>query len=90
MKIRGTGFAGVSNGSWIPREIISCRKTALAHENRDAERGFMVWTILVVGLTLALIVIGQISNGLLHLLLAGATLILVIQIFSGDGTVPWR
>jgi hypothetical protein len=38
MKIRGTGFAGVNNGSWIPMEIISCGKTALAHENRDAER----------------------------------------------------
>ena len=51
----------------------------------------MLWTILVIGLTLALIVIGQMGGGLIHLLLAGATLILVIQLFSlficGDETM---
>ena len=41
-----------------------------------------MWTILVTGLMLALIVIGQMGGGLIHLLLAGATLILVIQHFS--------
>jgi hypothetical protein len=51
----------------------------------------MLWTILVIGLTLALIVIGQMGGGLIHLLLAGAMLILVIQPFSplfhGDETM---
>jgi len=51
----------------------------------------MIWTILVTGLTLALIVIGQMGGGLIHLLLAGATLIFVIQLFSllflGDETM---
>jgi hypothetical protein len=42
----------------------------------------MMWTILVTGLTLALIVIGKMGGGLIHLLLARATLILVIQLFS--------
>ncbi len=35
----------------------------------------MLWTILVIGLTLALIVIGRMGGGLIHPLLAGATLI---------------
>jgi len=51
----------------------------------------MLWTILVIWLTLALIVIGQMGGGLIHLLLAGAALILVIQLFSllfhGDETM---
>jgi hypothetical protein len=51
----------------------------------------MLWTILVIGLTLALIVIGQMGGGLIHLLLTGAILILVIQLFSllfqGDETM---
>jgi len=42
----------------------------------------MLWTILVIGLTLALIIIGQIEDGFIHLLLAVATVILVIQLFS--------
>jgi hypothetical protein len=50
-----------------------------------------MWTILVAGLTMALIVIGKMRDGLIHLLLAGATLILVIQLFSllfpGDETM---
>jgi len=44
----------------------------------------MLWTILVIALTLALIVIGQLGGTLIHLLLAVATLILVIQLFSED------
>jgi len=51
----------------------------------------MLWTILVIELTLVLIVIGRVESGLIHLLLAVATVILVIQLFShlfpGDGTV---
>jgi hypothetical protein len=51
----------------------------------------MIWTILVIGLTLTLFFIGQIGDGLIHLLLAGAMLILVIQLFplllSGDETM---
>jgi hypothetical protein len=51
----------------------------------------MLWTILFIGLTLALIVIGQTGGGLIHPLLAGATLILVVQLFSmlfpGDETM---
>ena len=51
----------------------------------------MIWAILVTGLTLALIVIRQMGGGLIHLLLARATLILVIQLFSllfpGDETM---
>jgi hypothetical protein len=54
----------------------------------------MMWTILVTGLTLALIVIGQMGGVLIHLLLAGAMLILVIQLFSllspGDETLILR
>ena len=50
-----------------------------------------LWTILFIGLTLALIVIGQMGGGLIHQLLAGATLILVVQLFSllfpGDETM---
>jgi hypothetical protein len=50
-----------------------------------------MWTILVTGLMLALIVIGQMGGGLIHLLLAGATLILGIRLFpllfSGDETM---
>lgn len=42
----------------------------------------MLWTILVIALTLALIVIGQMGGTLIHLLLAVATLVLVIQLFS--------
>jgi hypothetical protein len=42
----------------------------------------MLWTILVIGLTSAVIVIGQLGGGLIHLLLAGATLILIIQLLS--------
>jgi hypothetical protein len=42
----------------------------------------MLWTILVIGLTLTVIVIGQIGGDLFHLLLAVATLILIIQLFS--------
>ena len=40
----------------------------------------MIWTILVTGITLSLIVIGQIDSGLIHLLPIAATLILVIRI----------
>jgi hypothetical protein len=51
----------------------------------------MIWIILVTGITLALIVIGQIDSGLIHLLPIAATLILVIQHFSmlfpGDETM---
>jgi hypothetical protein len=51
----------------------------------------MIWTILVAGLTLALIFIGQIGDGLIYLLLAGAMLVSVIQLFtlllSGDETM---
>ena len=51
----------------------------------------MLWTVLVIGLTLALIGIGQMGGGLILLLPAGATLILVIQLFSmlfhGDETM---
>ena len=51
----------------------------------------MDYLVLVIGLTLALIVIGQMGGGLIHLLLAGATLILVTQLFSllfpGDETM---
>ena len=54
----------------------------------------MLWTILFIGLTLALIVIGQTGGGLIQLPQAGATLILVIQLFSllfhGDETKIWR
>lgn len=42
----------------------------------------MLWTILVIGLTLSVIVIGQTGGDLIHMLLAGGTLILVIQLFS--------
>jgi hypothetical protein len=51
----------------------------------------MFWAVLVIGLTLALIVMGQMGGGLIHLPPAGATLILVIQLFSllfhGDETM---
>jgi hypothetical protein len=46
----------------------------------------MFWTILIIALTLGLIVVGQLGGLLIHLLLAVATLILVIQFFSEDGT----
>jgi len=54
----------------------------------------MLWTILVIGLTSILVVIGRMGGGLIHLLLAGATLIFVIQLFSllfhGDETMIRR
>lgn len=47
----------------------------------------MLWTILIIALTLALIVLGQMSGTLIHLLLAIATLVLVIQLLTDDGFV---
>lgn len=45
----------------------------------------MLRTILVIAITLTLIIIGQMEGTLIHLLLAVATLILVIQLFTEDG-----
>lgn len=44
----------------------------------------MFWTILLILLMLGLIVIGQLGGSVVHMLLAIATVILVIQLFSED------
>lgn len=79
-KLRGTGFATCK------RWRCELRATAEIHKRNDSEGGFMFWTILIIALTLGLIVVGQLGGLLIHLLLAVATLILVIQFFSEDGT----
>ncbi|MGH9834648.1 MAG: hypothetical protein ACREBD_00160 [Blastocatellia bacterium] len=76
MKLRGTGFATMRSGGSELKNNRAIRK------RRDTGGGFMLWTILVIALTLALIVIGQMGGTLVHLLLAVATLVLVIQLFS--------
>jgi len=45
----------------------------------------MFWTIIVILLMLGLIVVGQLGGSFIHLLLAVATVFLVIQLFSEDG-----
>jgi hypothetical protein len=47
--------------------------------------GRMFWTIAVILLMLALIVIGQLGGSVIHLLLAVATVVLVIQLYSESG-----
>lgn len=42
----------------------------------------MFWTMLVIELMLIVIVIGQMGGGFIHLMLAVAMMILVIQLFS--------
>jgi hypothetical protein len=44
----------------------------------------MFWTIIVILLMLGLIVIGQLGGSVIHLLLAVATVVLVIQLVSED------
>jgi hypothetical protein len=45
----------------------------------------MLWTILLIILMLGLVVIGRLGGSVVHLLLAVATVILVIQLFSEKG-----
>jgi uncharacterized membrane protein len=53
---------------------------------RPAERRrLLVSTILLILFILGLIVIGQLGGSVFHLLLAVATLFLVIQLFCEDG-----
>jgi hypothetical protein len=54
----------------------------LARNKRDVGEEAMFWTMLVIELMLIVIVIGQMGGGFIHLMLAVAMMILVIQLFS--------
>jgi hypothetical protein len=56
----------------------------MREKKRTERKRLMFWTILLILLMLGLIVIGQLGGSVVHMLLAIATVILVIQLFSED------